>query len=308
MKVAHWTVITPNKCGLYETTREIVKGMRDQGVDSRMVDPDGKMTITDDRGAKIDSIDWAMGADVFVNHSGLGLYEKMTKQPIVHLCHGRPRYSFNGERDGGPPVYSYQYRKGKEERFTPVTLWEDHIPYHKAVWGQEIKYINPCVDLDFWKPEGPKFFKSGTNYVITDSWRSDLDPWICILAFINSNVDAKLSLFGVQERRGLDVLFKILQDQNRLGVVKPWVKGLDSVYRSADCLLTPHKIATRAVRESMACGCPVIYVNHPSTNLKVIQTRETARKNAEMMYNIENTAKQLKDLCFQVHKRHQLAA
>ena len=39
MKVAHLAIITPRKCGLYETTRELVKGLREIGVDSRLVDP-----------------------------------------------------------------------------------------------------------------------------------------------------------------------------------------------------------------------------------------------------------------------------
>ena len=312
MKIAHWTVVTPGRCGLYETAREMVKGLRDLGIDSRLVDPDIKANklypnSDNDRGASIANTDWAMGADLFINHSGLGLYEKITKQPIIHICHGRPRYSFIGERDGWVPVVSYQYRKGKEDRYTPVTLWEEHKPYLEPVWGHEVKFIPPCVDLDFWKPEGPRHFKSGVNYVITDAWRSDIDPYICLIAFINSDVKAKLHVYGAeQNRRGWNVLFKILQDQGRLGEVKPWVKGLDTVYRSADALLTPHTIDTRAVREAMACGCPVIRVNSPKVSMAINQSRESVRSDAEFSYS--QTYGMLKDLCFQVIKKHQLAA
>jgi glycosyltransferase involved in cell wall biosynthesis len=43
-----------------------------------------------------------------------------------------------------------------------------------------------------------------------------------------------------------------------LGEVGGWVTGLEFVYRAADMVITPHRIATRTMREALACGCPVV--------------------------------------------------
>ena len=39
MRIAHAAIATPRKCGLYETTRELVAAERALGVDARIVDP-----------------------------------------------------------------------------------------------------------------------------------------------------------------------------------------------------------------------------------------------------------------------------
>jgi glycosyltransferase involved in cell wall biosynthesis len=43
-----------------------------------------------------------------------------------------------------------------------------------------------------------------------------------------------------------------------LGVFQGWARDLRSVYRAADLLITPHRIYTRSIRESMACGLQVV--------------------------------------------------
>jgi hypothetical protein len=100
VRVAHLAVITPGRCGLYETTRELVLGLRQLGVDSRLIDPQPEKNpvgfkAVEDRGALVGSMDWAVDADIIVNHSGYDntpIYD--TTQPVVHVAHGRPRSSF----------------------------------------------------------------------------------------------------------------------------------------------------------------------------------------------------------------------
>ena len=121
MKTAHAAVITPRRCGLYETTRELVVGLRRQGVDARIVDPRGDKNElrpegTEDRGAPFADESWIDEADVIVNHSGLGEWEK-SKTPQILIAHGRPRSSFISEATGSTPIYSYHYAKNKSENF-----------------------------------------------------------------------------------------------------------------------------------------------------------------------------------------------
>ena len=140
MKVAHAAVVTPRRCGLYETTREVVVGLRALGVDSRIIDPTGEKNTLhpgtdDDRGAPLADVGFAHEADVLVSHSGLGELEDIGK-PIIHVAHGRPKSSFLTETTGGTPIYSYGYHKNKEKKFRAVvTFWPEHVPYLRSIYA-----------------------------------------------------------------------------------------------------------------------------------------------------------------------------
>ena len=117
IKVAHFTILTPGRCGLYETTRELVTHLRQQGIDSRLVDPlpdanpiGDQVPVHEDRGAKIADLAWAKDADLFVSHSGIGDLGKQYKNtPIIQVAHGRPYNSFISETSGNTPIYSHHY-------------------------------------------------------------------------------------------------------------------------------------------------------------------------------------------------------
>lgn len=322
MRVAHVAVVTPRRCGLYETTRELVTALREQGIDSRLCDPNfeknklhpKKKGENEDRGAPFDTIDWAKTADILVNHSGLGSVLEATSLPIIHVAHGRPRSGFLIERKGGAPVYSYHYHKSKDKRFRAVvTFWPEHVPYLEVMWHPKpVRAVAAPVDLDFWTPKGPNGYKfhgmSGQkNFVVTDAWRDDIDPYSVVNAFAlysRKNKGAKLHIYGAQkDMRGWAPLLKKIQDQGNLGEVQKWVTGLDHVYRAADMLLTPHRIAVRSMRESMATGCPVFsmgaldpatYAN--SIDHEIMQPRDRVREKAEQRFDPKITATQFKGI------------
>jgi len=323
MKVAHFVVITPGRCGLYETTRELVVALRAQGVDSRMFDPTQATNKlypegTEDRGALFCDSDWAAGADVFVSHSGLGKWENDSTQPVIQVAHGRPRHSFLSEKNGSTPIYSYHYAKNKDPRFKAVvTFWPQHIEYLKFMFPDKpVEYIPACVDLERWSP-GPTDYdfagKSGTvNAVITDSWRDDIDPFVPINAFGNwarGQKDVKLHIFAKNQKdRGWAALVKRLQDDGTLGVYQGWAKNLEVVYRAADMVLTGNEIAVRTVREATACGCPV--VQFPTADIsnytQLIETalasdRAEVRSSAVSKYNSVATGEQFKELLDAIH-------
>ena len=274
MRVAHFTVITPRMCGLYETTRELVKGLRDIGIDSRLVDPSPKSNIFhqtgEDRGAVIADLEWAKTADILVTHSGLGEYEKATDQPIVHVCHGRPLYSFLGENSGGTPVYSYQYNKSKDLRVkSVVTFWPEHKPYHEVIFHPKPVHVVPApVDVEYWgKPTEKYDFngKSGVrNIVIADAWREDTMPFKALNAFIlhnRENPGDKLHIYGCTKNlKGWGALIQKLKDEGGMGELLPRV-DLRPIYQSADLVLTENPIETRAMREAWAAKCPVLVID-----------------------------------------------
>ena len=311
MRLAHITVVTPGRCGLYETTRELVAALRARDVDSRICDPT-KTNNGSDRGALFGDLDWAETADLLVNHSGLGARLEATKIPVVHVLHGRPRSSFLLELGGRTPIYSYHYHKAQDKRWRAlVTFWPEHEPYHRVMWPDTpIHVVQPPVDLERWTPAGPSGYRwhgmgGEINVVCTDAWRDDIDPFNAVNAFAlaaRKTPGMRLHIFGRSKNlRAWAPLLKRIQDDGHLGQVVGWVSGLDNVYRAADLLLSPHTIYTRAIREALACGCPVQQINGDlrtsELRLPEANARLDARWQAERLFHPTRTARQFMEIC-----------
>jgi glycosyltransferase involved in cell wall biosynthesis len=266
MKIAHIAIVTPHRAGLYETTRDIVAAERRLGVDARIIDPT-KEQVGIDRGVPIVGAVWAKQCQAIVNHSGLGKDLQDLQLHIIHVMHGRPYGSFLLEQAGEIPIYSYWRQIVKDERFRFfVTLWPEFMPYFSLVMPEaKLRYIPAPVDLAAWTPEGPtghKFHGKGgdINVVCADVWRRDKDPYHIINAFglfARRHPWARLHLYAMPQK---GTAWKVLVDAlgENVGEVCGFVTGLEHVYRAADLAITPHRIATRSVREALACGCTVV--------------------------------------------------
>jgi hypothetical protein len=319
MKVAHSVIITPHRCGLYETTRELVAGLRALGVDSRMVDPSPRADVVkpdnEDRGAPYASMGWGVDADIIVNHSGfdntpLGA----TKQPWILVAHGRPRSGFLSEVKGSTPCYSWKGTKNKDERLKAVvTFWPEHVPYWQFIMPDKpIKVVPAPADLSEWKFDGPKGYnfhgkKGRVNIVITDPIRDDVDWFYPLQAaglFARAVEGVKVHVYGrLGKTRGHDALIRRIQDDGNMGEIQSWVTGLDNVYRAASFMLTANTIATRSEREASACGCPVVRVTDLNSKWrvdmqaairKVDAEREIISRQAAAKFDPRTTAKQMK--------------
>lgn len=320
LKIAHIAIVTPGRSGLYETTRELCAAERALGVDAQLYDPKptqfnpgiGK----EDRGAPIADRSFVADADIIVDHSGCDGLTDASKQPHIYVAHGRPRSSFLTESNGGPPVYSYRYKIDQPgSRYKAVvTLWPEHVPYLQVMFRRlPVHHVPACVDLKAWSPKGPDGYefhgKAGQyNVVITDAWRADMDPFEAVNAVAlaaRKLPGTKLHIYGRQGgERAWPALLKVLSEDGTLGEVCGWVSGLDNVYRAADLMVTPHTIATRSVREAMACGCPVGKVfdmqNHPDgivCALKYSENRVRVRQVAEERFDPLNTARAFLSIC-----------
>lgn len=317
MKVAHLTAITPGRCGLYETSRDLVAGLRARGVDSRLVDPDKENNKlypkeTSDRGVPFAEMEWAKDADVLVSHSGIGKDLEKTNQPLVHVAHGRPRHSFMSEVNGSTPIYSYHYRLNQDARLkTVVTFWPQHVDYLKVMFPEKpVKHVQSSVDLQAWTPGSASYNFNGQggkyNIVCTDSWRDDIDLFVPLNAFAmwaREVRGAKLHIYGAPNiGRGWGALIKRIQDDGNMGEINGWVKGLNNVYRSANATLTAHEIDVRTVRESMASGCPVIRVKNDISNYRTLfanaleTNRAEVRAEAQRLFDHKETAKQFHEI------------
>lgn len=276
MRLAHTAVVTPHRAGLYETTRDLVAAERILKVDARIIDPvndkQGK-----DRGVPIVGHDWLKQCDAIVSHSGLSKAMLATDLPVIHVMHGRPHSSFLLEQEGKIPVYSYLASIADNKRFVAfVTYWQEFLGYFELLLpAEKLHAITAPVDLKHWTPDGPSGYnfhgcKGQVNVVCAEVWRSDKDPFHVINAFAlfaQRQPGAKLHIYAApQKGSAWYVLHNKLAARGVLGEVCDFVKGLDNVYRAADVAITSQRIATRSVREPLACGCPVVMADGQFTS------------------------------------------
>lgn len=319
MKVAHVAVVTPHRAGLYETCRDLVEAERGLGVDARIVDPVNEV-VTTDRGVPVVDRSFVGECDVVVNHSGLSKELDKTRLPIIHILHGRPYGSFLLEQSGRISIYSYLRRVRMDPRFKLfVTFWPEFVLH----WGMllprhKLRCVSAPVDLERWSPDGPDGYgfhghKGKINVVCSDMWRDDKTPYHVIHAFLvfASGADGvKLHVYG-SPRKGTAwaVLKSLLEKAGVLGEVPVGiVKGLQNVYRVADCVISGHRMATRSVREPLACGCNVVmapgncytpYQADPEDLeayavqiARAVSGRAENRKVAEVFFDPRDTARQ----------------
>jgi len=322
MKIAHIAIATPQRCGLYETTHELVSAERALGVDARIVDPKPHKQYhpgPEDRGVPIEPVLWAQAADVVVDHSGIeGEGTKDLEKPIIYVNHGRPASSFHAEvTKGKAPVYGYWFRHNTDERYKAVvTFWPEHVPYLEAVWTKKpVVAIAAPVNLEVWHNGGSGYRfngKSGApNVVIADAWRDDVTPMPSVAAFLHfakQVPEAKLHIYAIPNDKRGTVILRPVQEMGALGEFKTRIKGvslddpgLGHIYRAADLAISPNSIYTRSIREPMACGCQVVSgkdvnpENIPAF-VEVMKDRlrnpRDTRKEAEMLFDPELAARQ----------------
>ena len=229
--------------------------------------PTAPSAWTGDRGVCVCDLEFALKADVIVSHSGVPDEQfKDCPAPRIHIAHGRPNSSFRIEQSGQTPIYSMYKTFNDDPRWKyMITLWEGFEQYWKLVFP-EVKTFTPFVDLDEWTVEENDYDFGGNkgdiNVVVSDIWRLDKTPFHVLNAFVlfaEKHPGAKIHFYGLSpDGRGRDTLLNALKERGILGETAGMVLNLKEVYRAADMLITPHTIATRTVREALACGLNVV--------------------------------------------------
>lgn len=258
MRIAHSLVITPGLCGLYTTAKEIILAERALGHDAFVVEPSGASKGMSDIDVPIGDLS---EADALIDHSGCDGAMLDAGIPIVHLRHGRPLSTFLIEHNGGLNVYSHLKSIGQDARYAAiVTMWSEHVEFLEPLVGRKVDYIPAPVDLVHFSPVGPKHDFGGRgghrNFVIADMWRDDCIPFEAVHKFLRERKEGdRLHVYGIQKQTSaVKTLLGIVGDS--LGEVG-WSKDMAPIYRAADGVITCTSIATRVVRESMACGCRI---------------------------------------------------
>lgn len=261
MKVAHFAVFSPHQCGLYHTTKDLVLGERKVGIDARFiaVSEDGKVAVQRDGSFTTESLDWAYNADVLVRHTAIPTHLQTSGKPIVMCLHGRPESSLMLEKAKELPVITAMANKADDCRYRRfVTFWPSYVDIWRRIVGEKIAYVPACVDLDEFQP----LPRPGVpNILVADFWREDITPFNVICAaqtFVERHGEARLRIIGMDKSVVTPTLRLLAPIRDKIDSVHGVMRDVQSHYAWADMVVTPHVIATRVVRESLACDIPLV--------------------------------------------------
>lgn len=351
MKVAHFGSFAPNSCGLFHTTKDSVLAERSVGIDSQFIDW-GYAREYDQRYSRVGlsyegvttiAPQWAIDeADILVLHSALPKFVKDCGKPVVSAIHGRPEYSFACERlKKGSTLNLYHSFVKDPQVVLFYTYWKEHLDYWNMLLDQKVEYVPAMVDLETFRPDQKRveFQNNGCpNILVADIWREDVTPFNVVFAaakFIKEACPAgRLHIYGMSRPNETTALGNILNPLRERGVVGDMhglMRNIKEVYPAADLLVTPHNIATRVVRESLASGCPIVsglgcgYTKFQAdphdvpSFAKQIElcwdhikedpdgARQAARDTAERCFNLEQAGEHLLEMYKKVPLRKTLA-
>ncbi len=283
MKIVHFTPFAPNGSGLYEAARDMAIADTLAGHSVHIVDTGtriggrdheaGKAGKEDFRGGvKIVSSDpvEAVGADVFVAHTGMPTSWVEGEAPIIWMLHGRPAACFRHEQvHEKSDAYSVLHTIAKWPRVKRmVTFWPHHVKYWTPFVPEEklVCFDSPPVDENRFSPDGERYdfgeHAGKINILIADTCREDINLYEIAhgaIEFARKKTGAKFHFFGMNtEHKMWGLVFQALADLGGLGEIQGRHLAITDAYRAADILLSPHKITTRAISEALCCGTPVI--------------------------------------------------
>lgn len=281
MKIAHFCTFAPNQCGMYHTAKDLIWGERQIGIDAQMIDAgvekdeNGKNKTfygrcKEDGWLKTVDSSWTKDADIFVLHSIVPEEFVGIGKPIIVISHGRPESSFLLEHYKILGTWSSYYARARNAAYSAfVTFWPEYLPILETLLPKDrLFYVPAPANLNDFTPFGDVADIEGhggsPNIIVADIWRHDVTPFNVIQAaslFQRKYCPtAKIHIRGLPTTKAqyIKVLLDSLQRTGCLGTAAAQVRDMASVYRAGDILVTPHVIATRVIREALACGLSIV--------------------------------------------------
>lgn len=341
MKIAHCVNVAPNRCGLYGTCRDLVRAEISEGIEAGIVNVsvsdkepvingrlEGYPKVKDPE-IKTKDIDWARRADCYMRHSYIPMEFQNSGKPLLLALHGRPESSFRLEQMHHQLIMTTIKKRAEDKRYKAfVCFWKEYMyPWSTTVPKEKLFYVPAPVDLDFYNPNGPKKdwgeLNGNPNILIADIWREDIIPLNMIYAasLFQQKYCKTAKLHVIMQPKNLKILqgtFEGIKKSGGLGLIHPMTTKITEFYRATDIYITPHVIATRTVREPLACGVPVVagqgnkYTPYTANNQNIEEfaaainkcwndyrenpegLKAFARGTAELAFNLKNTGQAMK--------------
>jgi glycosyltransferase involved in cell wall biosynthesis len=282
MIICHIAPFAPNRCGLYEAARDMARAdivggndvmFIDAGITSNGVREEGKVGQIDDRaGFKLETADPALinESDVIVMHTGV--YDSWLvkcQSPILWVIHGRPLACFRPELQGKGESYSlYQNLAQWKRTKKMIYFWEEFTPHWDVFVSDEKKLVfdYPVIDENRFNAFGEIHTlqnKGKYNLLICDSAREDIDLYEMVIGCIEAVKQIpglKIHFYGFDFPipNCWNIVLGRLKELGGLGDVSGRVTNMELVYRAVDCVISPNRIITRTIAESLCCNTPVI--------------------------------------------------
>jgi len=275
VKVAHFLRYGKHQAGIYGTARDLILAERMCGIDAQAIDfggPDrplcSRVGIKDGDVTTV-APEWAKSADVLVRHSIVPVEIQKLNIPTILTLHGTPEYTYRLELAGKNKVLR-EVIQSAAKATAILTFWKEHIfEWQTLLNGREIHYCPPTVNLKEFNPDGKKYDLGADtiNIVSTGVWRNEYRlPYQAIWAaaeLVAQDPRLKLYVFACPAKKGEKEAptERLMHQLKKAGLVEravATVNNLPEIYRGADIALSAHTVASRTVREALACGCPVV--------------------------------------------------
>lgn len=323
MRIVHFAPFAPNACGLYEAARDMIVADRLAGYESNLIDVGIGGDSTQGEAGKVDSRgrdtietvppDAALDADVLIAHTGVpDPWFSFCEAPMVWMLHGRPQACFSPEQFGKFNSYSLISFLAKRPKVKAmVTFW----PYHTQFWrviipnGKLFALDAPLIDGRRFSSKGyaHDFADLGGqhNVVLADSMREDIDLYEIshgAIEYAKNHRGTKFHFYGMEPSVGCwQMVFDHLKMFGALGEVWARRPSMEEIYRAADVVLSPHRIATRVIGEALCCGTPVIAAEgseHATWTCRPNEPKSVAAAISQAVeeYDAKETRKKVKDM------------
>lgn len=227
-------------------------------------------------GFKLETADPALidSCDVIVAHTGIPDHWIVRNQiPLIWMVHGRPLACFRPEQNGKSNSYSLYSSVSKWPRTKKMLyFWPEFKPFWDVCIPKEKHLIldYPVIDQNRFNSRGQRHVlenKGKYNLLICDSSREDVDLYELVTGCVEAckKIEGlKIHFYGFDYPipNCWDIVLSELKRIGGLGDVVGRVSNMELVYRAVDCLISPNRIITRTIAESICCGTPVIADNN----------------------------------------------
>lgn len=287
LKIGHVAPFAPNRAGLFEAAADMAHADALSGHNVYFVD--AGITVNGERqppvvGGTVERGNFKLetcepkyldDCDIILMHTGAPDSWLVRNQiPLIWVVHGRPRACFIPEINNNVSSYSlYSHVSSWKRSKKMLYFWKEFKPHWEFLFnGKDLILEYPPISEKRFNTDNivhPLQNKGDINFLICDSVREDIDIYESVIGFIEAaktHKNIKLHFYGFDyDINNLPNAWKLLinrlKELNVLGDVVPRVDNMELVYRACDCLISPNRIITRTIGESLMCGTPVIAQN-----------------------------------------------
>ncbi|GEM_PF-5816960 len=264
MKLIHWINPTAATSGMYSYIAQCIRVANQLGHHATYAycnRPEPEPAVLMHYGAVLETVSHKTAEEkdcINIIHSGIPAnFNRLPNK--VFETHGTPRWIM---KDWDALSYTSFMAKNCS---LVVTRWPSQVPYWQALTDKPVKTIPPGVDLELWKPDGPK--KEFTNHPLilwADTWREGLkEPWELLYALkmiMREIPSITLKLVNIPSEK-MDLLHYFI---GVLGIgsaiewpVEARVQNIAEYYRTADWVFSAHGEGSNVTWEAQACGAKI---------------------------------------------------